>query len=858
MTDIAEYRLPRSALPRRYELELTPDLTASRFFGTVVVTLDVVEPVRALVCNAAELDIKEARLESPSGAVLAGRVDLDETAQRATIAFDTTVEPASGYRLHLVFSGILNDQLHGFYRSTYSTDDRAEDTLAVTQFEPADARRAFPCWDEPDFKATFAVTLVVDDELTALSNASVDTEEPAGGNRRRVRFNETMVMSTYVVAFVVGRFQLTAPDDVDGVPLRVAAVPGKAHLTKFAVEAGSHALRFFSHYFGIPYPADKIDHVAVPDFAFGAMENLGCVTYRENALLIDPAEASQLELQRVATVVAHETAHMWFGDLVTMKWWNGIWLNEAFATFMELAANEQFRPEWQVWVAFGASKAAALATDGLRNTRPVEYPVGRPEEAEAMFDVLTYQKGGSVLRMLEQYIGEETFRKGISQYLTIHAHANTETGDLWDAIEAVSGEPVRTIMDSWILQGGYPLISVTAGEDAASINLSQRRFLYEDGKAGDDGGQRWAVPVNLRASVGGVVQRQRLLVDGATASVNFDGPVDWVVVNDGAWGFYRVRYAPDLLQSLSATGLAAVCNPLERMALVADYWAGVVAGTTGLAEWVGVVEALGEEDDPDVWAVLSSALALLDLIATDPSDRAALQAFARGVAGRSWAHLGWDPQPGESQRLGIARGRVVSVLGHVADDPEVRREGAARFDRFLAERSGLAADLLGPVAHIVAASVGEEGWNLILEQYRSASTPQEKVRYLTALAATPDPALLLRTLDMALSDDVRTQDAPFLVAGVMANRAGGALAWAWVEDHWDQLRDRLPPGLIARIFEGITALVDPTVAESVHGFASSHDLPMAGPRLDQLLERMDINVRLAARLRGTMRAALEA
>ena len=282
------------------------------------------------------------------------------------------------------------------------------------------------------------------------------------------------------------------------------------------------------------------------------MENLGCVTYRENALLDrSRPRPRSWSCSGSPTVVAHETAHMWFGDLVTMKWWNGIWLNEAFATFMELAANEHFRPEWQVWIAFGTSKAAALATDGLRNTRPVEFAVGRPEEAEAMFDVLTYQKGAAVLRMLEQYLGPETFRKGIGHYLTVHAYANTETSDLWDAIEAVSGEPVRAIMDSWIFQGGYPLISVEPGDDAGSIRLSQQRFLYDAGAP--SAGRRanaGRCPVNLRASVGGVVQRQRLLLDGATAIVNFDGPVDWVVVNDGAWGFYRVSYDPALLRRL--------------------------------------------------------------------------------------------------------------------------------------------------------------------------------------------------------------------------------------------------------------------------------------------------------------------
>jgi puromycin-sensitive aminopeptidase len=857
MTEMAEYRLPSGVRPRRYEVELTPDLEAFRFEGHEIVTLDVLEPLRELVCNAVELEISEARMELPSGLELAGRVALDQEAQRATIAFDQALEPASGYRLVVDFSGILNDHLHGFYRSSFTAEDGTEQVIAVTQFEPADARRAFPCWDEPDYKASFAVSLVVDDKLTALSNAAVLREEPVDGGRRRVRFHETMVMSTYLVAFVVGPFELTPPDDVDGVPLRVAAVPGKLHLTGFAREAGRHALRFFSQYFELPYPGDKIDHVAIPDFAFGAMENLGCVTYRENALLIDPAAASQLELQRVAMVIAHETAHMWFGDLVTMRWWNGIWLNEAFATFMELTADEQFRPDWQVWTVFGMGKAAALATDGLRNTRPVEFPVGRPEEAEAMFDVLTYQKGAAVLRMLEQYLGSETFRKGISEYLSVHAYANTDTGDLWDAIEAVSGEPVRAIMDTWILQGGYPLISVEPGEDPASIRLTQERFLYATaGQGREDGGERWAVPVNLRASVGGVVQRQRLLVDGQSATVNFDGPVDWVVVNDGGWGFYRVRYAPELLGGLRAAGLQETCDALERMGLVVDSWASVVAGRTDLAEWVEVVESLGSEDDPDVWAAVSGAVGLLDLIAADGADRSALQGFIRRVASPAWARLGWDADPSETERLNTTRGRLVWLLGLPGEDPDVRREAEVRFDRFLAERTGLAPDLLTPVAHVVTASAGEDGWNTMLAQYRAAATPQDKVRYLLALPSTTHPLLMSRTLDLALSDEVRTQDAPFLVAGVMANRAGGALAWDWVELHWDQLRERLPANLVARIFEGVTSLVDPTVAAAVHAFAGGHDLPLAGPRVDQLLERMDINVALAARLSGTIQTAL--
>jgi puromycin-sensitive aminopeptidase len=853
--ETGQTRLPKTARPRRYRLELTPDLVASRFDGTAAITLDVVEPVYELVCNAADLQIHQATLETPDGALLTGESRLDTEAQQAFISFPALLEPAAGYQLHLTFTGVFSDQLRGLYPSTFTADDGTEQLIAVTQFEPADARRAFPCWDEPDFKAVFEVSLIIDEHLLALSNGAVLTSEPMGNGRRKVRFAETIPMSTYLVAIVVGPFELTPPENVDGVPLRVAAVPGKTHLTSFAIEAGSHALRFFSRYFELPYPADKIDHVAIPDFAAGAMENLGCVTYRETALLIDPDAASQLELQRVATVVAHETAHMWFGDLVTMRWWNGIWLNEAFATFMELLSNEEFNPAWEVWTAFGISKAAALATDGLRNTRPIEFPVGSPDEAEAMFDVLTYQKGAAVLRMLEQYVSPDTFRAGVNRYLTMHARANTETSDLWDAIEAVSGEPVRAIMDSWIFQGGYPLITVQPGHDPASIRLTQRRFLYRADGAGDqgplrNGGERWEVPINLRASVGGTQQRRRLLLDGDAATVDLDGPLDWVVVNDGAWGFYRVRYEPTLLQRLLSVGLATVCDPLERTALVVDCWAQVVEGTTGLDEWATLVEALGEEDDPDVWAAVSSALRLMDLIADEETDRPALRSFVQRVFGPMWVRLGWDGPPGEPPRLALTRARLLGGLALIGEDAGVRREAASRFERYLADRSGLSPDLLTPVTTVVAASGGAAAWHTILEQYRSASTPQDKIRYLFALPDTSDGELLARTLDMALSEEVRSQDAAYLVSGVMSNRVGGSLAWEWVEQHWQAIQARLPTILLARMLEGVTLLVDPDVARAVHAFAASHELPLAGPRSDQLLERMDINVALAGRLRG--------
>ena len=415
----ARHRLPYSVEPRRYALRLTPDLDDATFTGEVHIEVLVHEAVDEIVLHAAELTVDSAELERGGGTRLRLAARLDEDTERLILTPPAPLEPGPAV-ISIDFAGVLNDKLHGFYRSEFTDDAGVTHVIATTQFEATDARRAFPCFDEPDRKAVFSVTLDVPDGLAAYSNGPEvdDVALPAGG--RRVRFGDTIAMSTYLVAFVVGPLEATDPVVVRGTPIRIVHVPGKGDLTAFALEAAAHALEFFTDWFGIDYPAEKLDLLAIPDFAFGAMENLGCVTFREAVLLVDPARASRPELERVADVISHEIAHMWFGDLVTMRWWNGIWLNEAFATFMELLCVDDFRPEWQRWVSFGVERDAAMATDGLHATRPVEYPVGPPEEAQGMFDVLTYQKGAGVLRMLERYLGAERFRDGVRRYLEAH------------------------------------------------------------------------------------------------------------------------------------------------------------------------------------------------------------------------------------------------------------------------------------------------------------------------------------------------------------------------------------------------------------------------------------------------------
>jgi puromycin-sensitive aminopeptidase len=842
----ADYRLPGTVVPRRYDLTMEPDLAAATFAGTEAVAVDVLEPVGEVVLNAAELEIDEAWLEGPDGSRLDATPSLDEGTERLTLALGGTASPGS-WVLHLRFRGVLNDKLRGWYRSTFKDADGTEHVIATTQMEPVDARRAFPCWDEPDRKAVFAVTLVVAEGLLAISNGAQLSDEATGDGRRAVRFADTIPMSTYLVAFVVGPLVATAPVDVDGVPLRVVHVPGKDHLAGYALEVGAFCLRWFADYYGIAYPGGKVDLIALPDFAAGAMENLGAITFREAVLLVDPDAVTQLELQRVADVVAHELAHMWFGDLVTMKWWNGLWLNEAFATFMELAAVDAFKPEWHRWVAFTTERAAAFAVDSLASTRPIEYPVRSPADAEGMFDVLTYQKGASVLRMLEQYLGTERFRAGIRRYLSARQFANAETTDLWDAIEEATGEPVRRIMDTWIFQGGYPIVGASRDGDGR-LALDQGRFSFAG--ADEVPPATWSVP--LLVSAGDGPERVLLEEDARTADVKLDGGV--AVVNAGGHGFYRVRYAPELLERLQAA--LPDLAPIERALLLDDTWAAVLAGETPAPAFLELASAFRDETDRTVWATLAGSLGQLDRI-VEGEAREHLRAFVRDLAAPGFERLGWTPEADEDELTRQRRGTLLSLLGVVGNDPEVQAKAGELHAQHVADPTALDPNVAAAVVGVVAASGTKSDWEAFLERFRGVDSPQESLRYLYALAAFPEAELVQRTLDLTLGHDIRTQNAPFVILLAFGNRDHGHLAWEYVRTRWQALNDELPHNAIPRMLGGITSLNTPALAADTAAFLAEHPVPQGSRTVQQHLERQRVNVALREREGAPVAEALE-
>ena len=833
------YRLPRAVVPARYDLVLEPDLEAATFAGTAEIAVEVHERVDEIVVNALDLTIEKASIRSDgSGDIRVSDVTIDEELQRATLTLESTAEPGS-WTLALTFRGDLNDQLHGFYRSTY-TDDDGTHTIATTQFEAADARRAFPCWDEPDLKAVFGITLVVPEGVVALSNGPEVAREPAGDGRARVRFADTMSMSTYLVAFVVGRLEITEPIDVDGVPLRLVHLPGKGHLSKFALEAGEFSLRFFTDYYGIPYPDRKVDFVALPDFAQGAMENTGLITYRESLLLVDPMHATQPELENIADVVAHELAHQWFGNLVTMRWWNGIWLNEAFATFMALLTVDAWRPDWERWTSFGRYNTSAKEVDALRSTRAIEYPVHSPDDASGMFDVLTYQKGAAILRMLERYLGADRFRDGIRLYLARHAYGNTETHDLWHAIEESSGEPVRRIMDQWIWQGGYPLLTASPADDG--IAIEQHRFVA-------DGGSDhavWDVPLRVRALDGD--ETSVLVPADATMAPASAGAA--VVVNAGASSFVRVRYEGGLLERL--TDRLPELTPLERYGLVDDHWAAVTSGAAPATEFVAAASRFGDDDDLAVWQLLLHGLGWCDRF-LEGDHRERLRAFVRGLVAPAMDRLGWEADADEPDRTRALRGALLQGLGVLGADPNA--EAAAR--EFEAEaRAGKPVDasLAAAAVNVVAFNGDATDYEHFWTAYRESPTPQEQYRYLFALPLFRDPELLERTLDATFGDDIRSQDAPFIFMYAMINRDLGDRAWAALRSRWDETQERFPSQLTIRLVDGTRYLTKPEQLAEAEAFFAEHPIPQSAKMLEQMLERQ----RVAAALRERATPDLEA
>jgi aminopeptidase N/puromycin-sensitive aminopeptidase len=817
-------RLPQAVVPESYQLALTPDLKAATFSGVETIDVTIKEPLSAITLNAAEIAFQSVTV-TVAGKQQSATVALDAIKEQATFNFAQQL-PAGKATLAIAYTGILNNELRGFYLSK-----TARRNYGVTQFEATDARRAFPSFDEPALKATFDVSLVVDSADTAISNSPIvsDTPGPAAG-KHTLKFLTTPKMSTYLVAFLVGDFQCTAGEQ-DGVAIRVCSTPDKVALTPYGVDIAKNVLHYYNNYFGIPYPLKKLDLIALPDFEAGAMENFGAITYRETALLIDPKTASVGAKKEVALVIAHEMAHQWFGDLVTMQWWDNLWLNEGFATWMENKAVAAMHPEWNIDQTVAAGADTTLNLDAQPTTRAIRAKADTPDEINQMFDGIAYGKAGAVLNTVENYVGEESFRQGVHNYLGAHLYANATAEDFWNAQAAVSHKPVDKIMESLVAQPGEPIL--TFAEPAnGKVTVEQQRFFLSPSMQPDPA-QKWTLPVCFKAAKG--QDCQLLSPDRHALDASADG---LFFANAGGKGYYRSAYSPKVYAAL-VSNLENALSPTERIRLLGDQWAQVRANKTAVGDYLGLVSAVKADSSSEV---VSKALEGVNTaylrLASTPEEKDALSAWIRKSFAPELARLG-PPADTDSDNTRELRAQLIGVLGFDGKDPAVLAQANRIVEKYLADPASIDATL-GEVALAVAAHNGDAAlFDRLQRVYETSANPEIQETALHLLAEFQAPALVQRSLDYAVSDKVRNQDAAsqFMIPLQMDETRDQT--WRYIESHWDKVQAQLTTATGGYLVNSTGSFCSEASRENVKSFFAAHPVPASDQALRHAIERID-------------------
>ena len=817
-------RLPDNVLPEHYALTLTPDLKAATFTGSEAIDVTLSAPTYTITLNATEIAFESVKVTA-DGKEQTATVSLDDKKEQATFSFPALI-PAGKATLSIGYTGILNNKLRGFYLS--KTDKRS---YAVTQFEATDARRAFPCFDEPAIKATFTVSLTIDAGDTAISNGEIvsDTPGPIAG-MHKLKFATTPKMSTYLVAFLVGDFQCTSGES-DGVAIRSCSTPDKVALTPYSVDVAKFVLHYYNNYFGISYPLKKLDLIALPDFEAGAMENFGAITFRETALLIDPKTASVGALKEVALTISHEMAHQWFGDLVTMQWWDNIWLNEGFATWMENKPIAAMHPEWNIDQLVISGIDGVLNLDAQPTTRTIRARADSRDQIEQMFDGISYGKASDVLLTVENYVGEETFRQGVHNYLTAHSYGNATAEDFWGAQTATSHKPVDKIMESLVAQPGAPIL--TFGEPAkGTVVVHQRRFFLSPGIQPDPA-QKWTLPVCFKTPAG---QDCELLTP---STAKLDAPAAaFFFANAGGKGYYRSAYPVSEYAALVAQ-VETTLTPAERISLIGDQWAQARSNKVPIGAYLDLVAAV--KDDPNA-EVVSNALNGVNLIyervASTPEEKTALFMWIFKTYSPEYFKLG-PPAGTDSANTREMRAQLLAILGLHGEAPLITAMARNYAQLYLGDPAE-ADHTLGQTALAIAARNGDAALFDQLQKVAETSTnPELHVVALRLLAKFEDPALVQRSLDYAASGKVRNQDAAIQFAIALQNDATREQAWKYIQNNWEKVQAQFTPEMGARFVGATGNFCSAEDRTSVEQFFSTHKVASSDKALKHAIERIN-------------------
>jgi aminopeptidase N len=777
-------KLPKQVVPEEYAVRVTPDIGKHTFAGSETIKLNAREPVRQLVLNALEIKIDSAAIDGKP--IAASAIKLDPKQETLTLTLANEL-PAGAHELELKFTGKINQQGQGLFYAPYQEQGTgAKKVMLGTQFEATDARRFFPCWDEPSFRARFQLTVIVPENFTAVSNMPVEKETKVAGGKE-VRFAATPSMASYLNVLCAG--ELDAINAKKGeVNHGVIATKGKAEMGRYALESSQQILDYFNDYFGVPYPLPKLDHIAVPGGFGGAMENWGGITYYESRLLFDPEKSSSETKQNIYEVIAHETAHMWFGDLVTMAWWDNLWLNEGFASWMGTKCTAKFNPEWETWLSknvprdpsrrHGIGKESAMEGDARATTHPIQQPIASEAEANSAFDDITYRKGMSFIRMLESFLGEEVFRDGIRKYMAAHKLSNSTTADLWKALADASGKPVEEIATAWTQQPGFPVVKV-ARDANGKITLMQERFTvhYEKAPA-----LEWKIP--LTYSVAGEGAPVSLLMTAKSIDLP-NVPADRAIkLNVEGAGNYRVQY-DDASWKLLLTDLPRLSSA-DRANLLTDAWALVQANRAPLAHYLDLIEKLPGKTELAEREQIMHVFDFINRLLAGQPQRDAFQKYARSILRPSFDQVGWEPKSGEPPKIASLRASLINALGDL-NDAEIIAGCRERFQKYLAAPASLAPDLRPRVFAVVGRYADEAAWKKLHELGLKTTSIEEKQNYYDGLASAIDPKLATKTLEISLGDELPTSRAIYLVSKVARQSEHPEVAWNFAKAHMKQL-----------------------------------------------------------------------
>jgi aminopeptidase N/puromycin-sensitive aminopeptidase len=824
MATASAQRLPQNVRPEHYALNLTPDVNAATFSGVETIEVNLAEPTDHITLNAAEIAFESVTVTN-GGKQSKAAVSLDKEKEQATFTFAEKLA-AGKASLAIAYTGILNNELRGFYLSK-----TAKRNYAVTQFESTDARRAFPCFDEPAFKATYDVTLVIDSGDTAISNTAIESDTPGPTTgKHTLMFATTPKMSTYLVAFLVGDFQCTTGES-DGVIIRSCSTPDKVALTPYSVDVAKFVLHYYNNYFGIPYPLKKLDLIALPDFEAGAMENFGAITFRETDMLIDPRTASVGAKKEVALVIAHEMAHQWFGDLVTMQWWDNIWLNEGFATWMENKPVAAMHPEWNIDQMTASGVDQVLNLDAQPTTRAIRAHADTREEIEQMFDGISYGKAASVLLTVENYLGEETFRQGVHNYLAAHKYANATAEDFWGAQTSTSHKPVDKIMESLVAQPGAPILTF-ATPAKGKVAVTQKRFYLSPGIQPDPA-QKWTLPICFKA---GADQDCELLAPSTTRLKAPKGKLFFA--NAGGKGYYRSAYPPSVYAALVAQVESAL-TPAERISLIGDEWAQARSNKAPIGAYLDLAAAVKADPGAEVVGQsMDGIVAAYTQVAATEEERDQLSAWIRSTYAPLYARLG-PPAESDSANTRELRAELFGLLGHRGKDPAVLAQAREIAARYLADPGSVDATF-GQAALQIAARNGDAAlFDQLQQVYETSTNPEFQIGALRLLAQFEDPALAQRSFDYAISSKVRSQDAAIQFAFALQMDATRDLAWKYIQTHWETIHNLLTPEMGNGLVSSTRRFCSARDRDSVKQFFAEHKVAAADQALKHALESID-------------------